>query len=148
VLGWVDHPSQEYAQSRQEPEVPATSQTKPYADPCKDGGEKAEVDHRRPLALIKVSSVSKRHQDRIRRRSKMYRNYTCEEHCQRSTMLGVSVSVSNVSARALVDGGWGGELVISRTFADRRGIDYKSSSGERVELPDGTLLPVWRTKKL
>jgi hypothetical protein len=39
-------------------------------------------------------------------------------------------------------------LLISRTFADRSGIDYESSSGERFELPDGTLLPVWRTKKL
>jgi hypothetical protein len=63
-------------------------------------------------------------------------------------MIGVSLSVANVSARALVDGGCGGELLISRTFADRSGIDYESSSGERVELPDGTLLPVWRTKKL
>jgi hypothetical protein len=32
-------------------------QTKPYADPCKDGEEKAKDDHRRPLALIKLSSV-------------------------------------------------------------------------------------------
>jgi hypothetical protein len=63
-------------------------------------------------------------------------------------MIGVSVSVANVSATALVDGGCGGELLISRTFADRSGIDYESSSGERVELPDGILLPVWRTKKL
>jgi hypothetical protein len=63
-------------------------------------------------------------------------------------MLGVSVSVANVSARALVDGGCGEELLIFRTVADRSGIDYESSSGERVELPDGTLLPVWRTKKL
>jgi hypothetical protein len=63
-------------------------------------------------------------------------------------MLGVSVSVANVSATVLVDGGCGGELLISRTFADRSGIDYESSSGERLELPDGTLLPVWRTKKL
>jgi hypothetical protein len=63
-------------------------------------------------------------------------------------MLGVSVSVANVSATALVDGGCGGEFLISRTFADRSGIDYESSSGEGVELPDGTLLPVWRTKKL
>jgi hypothetical protein len=63
-------------------------------------------------------------------------------------MLGVSVSVANVSARALVDGGCEGELLISRTFADRNGVDYESSSGERVELPDGTLLPVGRTKKL
>jgi hypothetical protein len=63
-------------------------------------------------------------------------------------MLGVSVSVANVSARALGDGGCGGELLISRTFADRREIDYESSSGERVELPDEILLVVWRTKKL
>jgi hypothetical protein len=63
-------------------------------------------------------------------------------------MLGVPVSVANVSARALSDGGCGGELLISRTFADRSVIDYESSIGERVELPDGTLLPVWRTKKL
>jgi hypothetical protein len=63
-------------------------------------------------------------------------------------MLCVSVSVANVSARALVDGGCGRELLISRTFTDRNGIDYESSSGKRVELPDGTLLPVWRTKKL
>jgi predicted aspartyl protease len=41
-------------------------------------------------------------------------------------MLGVSVTVSNVSATALVDGGFGGELLISRTFADRSGIDYDS----------------------
>jgi hypothetical protein len=67
ILGWVDHASHEYAQSRQEPEVPATSQTKPYADPCKDGEEKAEDGHRRPLALIKLSSVSRRRQDHIRR---------------------------------------------------------------------------------
>jgi hypothetical protein len=104
VSGWVDHASHEYAQSRQEPEVPATSQTKPYADPCKDGEEKAEDDLRRPLALIKHSSVSRRRQDRIRRRSKKYRNHPCEGDSQRSTMLGVSVSVANVSARALVDG--------------------------------------------
>jgi hypothetical protein len=70
VLGWVDHASHEYAQSRQEPEVPATSQAKPYADPCMDGEEKAEDDHRRPLALVKLSSVSTRRQDRIRRRSR------------------------------------------------------------------------------
>jgi hypothetical protein len=63
-------------------------------------------------------------------------------------MFGVSVSVSNVSARALVDGGCGGELLISRTFADRSGIDHDSSSGESVELPDGTLLPLWRKTKL
>jgi hypothetical protein len=63
-------------------------------------------------------------------------------------MLGVSVSVANVSARALVDCGCGGEFLIARTFADRNGVDYESSSGERVGLPDGNLLPVWRTKKL
>jgi hypothetical protein len=63
-------------------------------------------------------------------------------------MLGVCVSVSNVSARALVNGGCGGELLISRNFADRSGIDNESSSGERVELPDGILLSVWRSKKL
>jgi hypothetical protein len=62
-------------------------------------------------------------------------------------MLCVSVSVANVSARAVVDGAYGGEFLISRTFADRSGIDYDSSSGERVEVPDGNLLPVWRTKK-
>jgi hypothetical protein len=147
VLGWVDHASHEYAQSRQEPEVQATSQSKPYADPCKAGEEKAEGDHRGPLARIKLSSVSRRRQDRIRRRSKKYRKHSCEGDSQRSTMLGVSVGVANVSARALVDGGCGGELLISRTFADRSGIDYESLSGEGVELPDGTLLPVWRTKK-
>jgi hypothetical protein len=148
VLGWVDDASHDHTQSRQESEVPATSQTKPYADPCKDGEEKAEGDHRRPLALIKLSSVSRRRQDRIRRRSKKYRNHTCEGASQRSTMFGVSVSVSNVSARALVDCGCGGGLLISRTFADRSGIDNESSSGERFELPDGTLHPMWRTKKL
>jgi hypothetical protein len=58
VSGWVDHASHGYAQSMQEQEVPATSQTKPYADPCKHGEEKAEDDHRRPLALILLSSVS------------------------------------------------------------------------------------------
>jgi hypothetical protein len=63
-------------------------------------------------------------------------------------MIGVSVNVSNVLGRALVDDGCGGELLTSRTFADWSGIDYESSSGERVELPDGTLLPVWRTKNL
>jgi hypothetical protein len=63
-------------------------------------------------------------------------------------ILGVSVSVANVSARALVDGGCGGEFLFSRTFADRNGIDYESSNGERVPLPDGTLLPVRRTTKL
>jgi hypothetical protein len=123
-------------------------QTKPYADPCKDGEEKAKDDHRRPLALIKLSSVSRRRQDRIRRRSKKYRNHTCQGDSQRSTMIGVSVNVSNVLGRALVDDGCGGELLTSRTFADWSGIDYESSSGERVELPDGTLLPVWRTKNL
>jgi hypothetical protein len=60
VLRWVDHASHEYAKSRKEPEVPATSQAKPYADPCKDAEGKAEDDHRRPLALIKLSSVSRR----------------------------------------------------------------------------------------
>jgi hypothetical protein len=148
VLGWVDHASHDYAQSRQDPEVTATSQPKPYADPCKDGEEKAEDYHRRRRALTKHSSVSRRRQVRIRRRSKKYRNHTCEGDSQRSTMLGVSASVANVSARALVDGGCGGGLLISKTFANRSGIDYESSSGERVELPDGTLLPVWRTKKL
>jgi hypothetical protein len=148
VLGWVDHASHEYTQSRKEPEAPATSQTKPYADLCMDGEEKAEDHHRRPLALITLSSVSRRRQGRIRRRSKKYRNHTCEGDSQRSTMLCVSVSVANVSATALVDGSCGGELLISRTIADRSGIDYESSSGERVKLPDGTLLPVWRTKKL
>jgi hypothetical protein len=59
-LGWADHASHEDVQSRQEPEVPATSQTKPYADQCKDGEEKAEDNHRRPLALIKLSSVPRR----------------------------------------------------------------------------------------
>jgi hypothetical protein len=56
-------------------------------------------------------------------------------------MLDVSVSFANVSARALVDGGCGGEFLISRTFADWSGVDYESSSGERVELSDGTLPP-------
>jgi hypothetical protein len=108
VSQWVDHASHVYAQSRQEPEVPATSKKKSYADPCKDGEEKAEDDHRRPLALIKLSSVPRRRQDRIRRRSKKYSNHTCEGDSQRSTMLGVSVIVRNVSARALVDGDYGG----------------------------------------
>jgi hypothetical protein len=53
------HASHEYVQSRQEPEVPEASQTQPYADPCTDGEEKAEDDNRRPLALIKLSSVSR-----------------------------------------------------------------------------------------
>jgi hypothetical protein len=77
-----------------------TGQTKPYADPCKDGEEKALGDHRRPRDLTKLSRMSLRRQDRIRIRSKKYRNHTSEGDSQRCTMLGVSVSISNVSARA------------------------------------------------
>jgi hypothetical protein len=39
-------------------------------------------------------------------------------------------------------------LLLSRSFADRVGIDYEPVEGEIVELPDGTLLPVSRTQEL
>jgi Aspartyl protease len=63
-------------------------------------------------------------------------------------LLGVAVTVAGLSANALVDNGCGGELLISRAFASRVGIDYVNSEWERVELPDKTLLPVARTKEL
>jgi hypothetical protein len=141
VSEWVENASHEYAQSRQEPGVLATGQTKPYADPCKDGEEKALDDHRRPRDLIKLSRMSLRRQDRIRIRSKKYRNHTSEGDSQKSTILGVSVSILNVSARAQSMADVGGSCCSSKPLQTGSGIDCESSRGERVELPDGALLP-------
>jgi hypothetical protein len=60
----------------------------------------------------------------------------------------VAVTVARVSANSLAYNGCGGELLISRTFASRVGIDYVNSEWESVELPDETLLAVARTNEL
>jgi hypothetical protein len=101
------------------------------------------------LALIKLNSAARYRQDCRRRWSKK----TCKGSSHEGEsfgckLLGVAVTVAGVSANALVDNGCGGELLISRAFASRVGIDYVNSEWERVELPDKTLLPVARTQEL
>jgi hypothetical protein len=101
------------------------------------------------LALIKLSSAARYRQDCRRRWSKK----TCEGSSHEGEsigckLLGVAVTVAGVSANALVDIGCGGELLISRAFASRVGIEYVNSEWERVELPDKTLLSAARTREL
>jgi hypothetical protein len=144
--GWVTS-KDESAQSKCEPGA---------AGQCQDLGRLADhassavgstEDESLRLALIKLNRAGRYRQDcRQRWSKKTCKGSSHEGESFGCKLLGVSVTVAGVSANALVDNGRGGELLISRAFASRVGIDYVNSEWERVELQDKTLLPVARTK--
>jgi Aspartyl protease len=138
-----------YAQSKRESELAEERQAFSFSGRPGKALQSAEGGCLR-MPLIKLNNVAKKRRDRCRRQSK---NTRIEVPCQEGgscsgSMLGVAVSVSGVATRALVDTGCEVELLLSRSFADRVGIDYEPVEEEIVELPDGTLLPVSRTKEL
>jgi hypothetical protein len=146
--GWVTS-KDEGAQSKCEPGASGQCQDLGrLADHASSAVGSAEDDTLR-LALIKLNSAARYRQDCRRQWSKK----TCagsrhEVESFGCKLLGVAVTVAGVLANALVDNGCGGELLISRAFASRVGIDYVNSEWEIVELPDKTLLPVTRTQEL
>jgi hypothetical protein len=144
--GWVTA-KDESAQSKCEPGASGQCQDLGrLADHASSAVGSTEDDTLR-LALIKLNSAARYHQDCRRRWSKK----TCKGSSHEGEsfgckLLGVAVTVAGVSEDALVDNSCGGALLISRAFASRVDIDYVNSEWERVELQDKTLLPVARTK--